>query len=124
MPVPVLKQGHILIVSPQSSPTDGDLITLRDDLAEQIGRLRSRGVILDVSALNVIDSFATQTIRQISETARLRGARVVVAGIQPEVAVAMVRQGLDFRGTTTVLDLEEALETLGVVIASPDDAPP
>lgn len=120
MSIPILKQGDILIVSIQSALTDHDLVDLRDTLAERVGQLRSRGIIIDVTALNIMDSFATQTLQQISETARLRGARVVVAGIQPEVAVAMVQLGLNFRGTTTVLDLEEALETLGVAIARRD----
>jgi rsbT antagonist protein RsbS len=91
MPIPILRQGDILIVSIQAALTDRDLIDLRDTLAERVGRLRSRGIIIDVTALDVMDSFATQTLQQVSETARLGGARVVVAGIQPDVALAMVQ---------------------------------
>ena len=112
MPVPILKQGHVLIASIQAALTDQDLAQLRDDLADRVGRLRSRGLVLDVTALDVLDSFATRTIRGIAHTAKLRGAQTVVVGIQPEVAFAMVQLGLTLEGIATALDLEEALEIL------------
>ncbi|HZZ88681.1 MAG TPA: STAS domain-containing protein [Caulobacteraceae bacterium] len=114
MPVPILKQGHVLIAMVQAALTDHDLIQLRDDLAERVGAQRARGVVIDVTALDVMDSFATRTLRGMAETARLRGARTVIAGIQPEVAMAMVQLGLTLGATPTALDLEEALEMLGV----------
>jgi rsbT antagonist protein RsbS len=112
MAVPILKQGHILIASIQAALSDTDLITLRDDLADRIGKLRSRGVVIDLTALDVLDSFATRTIRGIAYTAKLRGAHTVVVGIQPEVAFAMVQLGLSFEGIETALDLEEGLAIL------------
>jgi rsbT antagonist protein RsbS len=112
MAVPILKQGHILIASIQAALSDTDLITLRDELAERIGKLRSRGVVIDLTALDVLDSFATRTIRGIAYTAKLRGANTVVVGIQPEVAFAMVQLGLSFEGIETALDLEEGLAIL------------
>lgn len=112
MPVPILKQGDILIASIQTALTDQDLIQLRDELADRIGRFRARGVIVDVTALDVLDSFGTRTIRGIAHTARLRGARTVVVGIQPDVAFAMVQLGLTLEGIATRLDLEEGLELL------------
>src|SRR3982750_3489678 len=84
MSVPILKQGDILIASIQAALSDRDLIELRDELADRVGRLRSRGVIIDVTALDVLDSFATRTIRGIAYTAKLRGAETVVVGVQPE----------------------------------------
>lgn len=90
MRVPVLKQGEYLIASIQSALSDQDLMQLRDDLAEQAGRFRSRGVIVDVTALDVMDSFACRTLRSIAYILRLRGARTAIVGIQPEVAFAMV----------------------------------
>ena len=106
MAVPILKQGDVLIASLQEALTDHALVQLRDDLSERIGRLRARAVILDVTALDVLDSFATRTIRGIAYTAKLRGARAVVVGIQPEVAFAMVQLGLTLDGVDTALDLE------------------
>lgn len=112
MPVPILKQGNVLIASIQSALTDSDLLQLRDDIAERIGRLRSRGLIIDVTALDVLDSFATRTLREIAATAKLRGAETIIVGIQPEVAIGMVQLGLDLEGVATMLDLEEGLDWL------------
>ncbi|HEX2736091.1 MAG TPA: STAS domain-containing protein [Polyangiaceae bacterium] len=112
MPVPILKQGEILVASIQAALSDVDLAALRDDLADRVGRLRSRGVVIDVTALDVLDSFATRTIRGIAYTARLRGANTVVVGIQPDVAFAMVQLGLSLDGIATALDLEDGLELL------------
>jgi rsbT antagonist protein RsbS len=113
MEVPILKQGDVLIASIQASLSDQDLVALRDALASRIGSFRSRGVIIDLTALDVLDSFATRMIRDIAYTARLRGAIAVVVGIQPEVAFAMVQLGLSLDGITTALDLEEGLASLG-----------
>lgn len=110
--VPILKQGDVLIASIQAALSDDDLVGLRDALAESIGRLRTRGVVLDVGALDVLDSFATRTIRSIAYTARLRGAIAVVVGIQPDVAIAMVQLGLTLDGIPTALDLEEGMALL------------
>lgn len=117
MPVPILKQGEILIASIQSALSDHDLVQLRDDLAERVGRFRSSGVIIDVTALDVLDSFATRTLRGIAQTTRLRGAQTVIVGIQPEVAMAMVQLGLALDNVPTVLDLEEGLALLAATIA-------
>jgi rsbT antagonist protein RsbS len=112
MAVPIFKQGSVLIASIQAALSDNDLVQLRDELAERIGKLRSRGVVIDLSALDVLDSFATRTIRGIAYTAKLRGADTVVVGIQPEVAFAMVQLGLAFDDIATALDLEEGLAVL------------
>jgi len=109
MRVPVLKQGDYLIASIQSALSDQDLMQLRDDLAEQAGRFRSRGIIVDVTALDVMDSFACRTLRSIAYVLRLRGARTAIVGIQPEVAFAMVQLGLALGEVQTALDLEEGL---------------
>jgi len=109
MAIPILKQGNVLIVSIQAALTDNDLIQLRDDLANQVGRFRSTGVVIDVSSLDVMDSFATRTLRGIADTTKLRGARTVIVGIQPDVAFAMIQLGLNLDGVITGLDLEEGL---------------
>ena len=112
MRVPILKQTDYLIASVQAALSDADLIQLRDDLAGAVGRHRSRGVIVDVTALDVLDSFAARTLRGIAHTARLRGAETVVVGIQPDVAFAMVELGLGLSDVPTALDLEDGLALL------------
>lgn len=112
MPVPILKQSSFLIASIQSALSDADLLQLRDDLVEQVGRFRSRGVIIDVTVLDVLDSFAARMLRGIAHMVRLRGAETVVVGIQPEVAMAMVQLGLRLDDVTTALDLEDGLASL------------
>lgn len=109
MAVPILKQSHYLIASIQSALSDSDLVQLRDDLAELVGRHRARGVIVDVTALDVLDSFATRTLRAIAYMTKLRGAETVIVGIQPEVAFSMVQLGLTLADVATALDLEEGL---------------
>src|SRR6476660_374434 len=112
MHVPVLKQGGYLIASIQSVLSDADLLQLRDDLSDRVGRFRSRGVIIDVTVLDVIDSFATRTLRAIAHMLKLRGAETVIVGIQPDVAFAMVQLALTLEGIGTALDLEEGLAYL------------
>src|SRR5574341_538513 len=112
MLVPILKQGDFLIASIQSALSDADLLRLRDDLVGQVGRYRSRGVIVDVTVLDVMDSFAVRTISSLSQMIKLRGAETVIVGIQPEVAFAMVQLGLTLTGVATALDLEEGLAYL------------
>ena len=113
MPVPILKQGGTLIATIQSALSDAGVLELRDDLVERVGRHRSRGIVIDVAALDVIDSFVARSLRTIALTARLRGAETVIVGIQPDVAVAMVQFQLDLDPLQTALDLEEALHLLG-----------
>ena len=112
MQVPILKQRDYLIASIQAALTDADLLQLRDALVSQVGTYRSRGVIVDVTALDVMDSFATRTLRDIAHMIRLRGAETVIVGIQPEVSFAMVQLGLTLEGVSTALDLEEGLAYL------------
>jgi rsbT antagonist protein RsbS len=112
MSVPILKQGDTLIASVVAALSDEELVEFRDDLAARIGAVRARGVVIDVTALDVLDSFATRTLRGIAQTARLRGAQTVIVGVQPDVAFAMVQLGLTFEGIATALDLEHGLTVL------------
>lgn len=88
------------------------MVQLRDSLAEMVGKHRSRGIIVDVTALDVMDSFAVRTLRALEQILRMRGARTVIVGIQPDVALAMVKLGLTLGDTETALDLEEGLALL------------
>jgi rsbT antagonist protein RsbS len=110
--VSILRQGPYLIASIHTALDDTQMVRFREDLIEQIGRYRSRGVVIDVGALDVLDSFGTRTLRTIGEVARLRGAVTVIVGIQPDVAFAMVSLGMSTGTIATALDLEEGLEYL------------
>ena len=121
MAVPILKQGDYLIASIQTALSDSDMLELRDDLLERAGTLRSKGIIVDVTALDVMDSFASRSLRAIAHMANLRGARTVMVGIQPEVAFAMVQLGLNLEGVHTALDLEEGLSFLDQLTGDPGD---
>jgi len=112
MPVPILKQGAILIASVQAALTDSDAERLRHDLMERVSLYRAHGIIVDVTAIDVMDSFAARSIRTIAHMTRLRGADTVIVGLQPEVAFAMVQLGLVFDDMYTALDLEEGLALL------------
>ena len=119
MSVPILKQSQYLIATIQAALSDAELIELRDALAQQVGQYRSRGVIVDVTALDVLDSFASRTLRDVASILRLRGAETVIVGVQPEVAFAMVQLGITLPDVATALDLEEGLAYLDQKIALP-----
>lgn len=115
--VPILKQGPYLVASIQATLNDADWLDLQDNLLARVGQWRSRGVVIDLTLLDVLDSFATRTLRSVAQSLKLRGAETVVVGIQPDVAVAMVQLGLivRFQEIATGLDLEEGLAVLDEV---------
>ena len=110
--VSILRQGSYLIASIHTALDDSQMLRFQSDLIDEIGQHRSRGVIIDVAALDVIDSFGSNTMRRIAEMARLRGALTVIVGIQPDVAFAMVTLGMGTGPIPTALDLEEGLAYL------------
>jgi rsbT antagonist protein RsbS len=110
--VSILRQGENLIASIHTALDDAEMVRFQRDLIEQIGQHRARGVIIDVAALDVLDSFGARTLRSLAEMARLRGAETVIVGIQPDVAFTMVALGLGTGGGHTALDLEEGLAYL------------
>jgi rsbT antagonist protein RsbS len=111
--VSILRQGAQLIASVHTALDDSQMLRFQQDLIDQIGEHRARGVIIDVAALDVLDSFGSRTLRNIAEMARLRGAVTVIVGIQPDVAFTMVELGMDTGSVPTALDLEEGLAYLG-----------
>jgi rsbT antagonist protein RsbS len=115
----ILRQGPYLIASVHTALDDSQLVRFQRDLVERIGAVRARGVVIDVAALDVLDSFGTRTLRDIAEMARLRGAVTVVVGIQPDVAFTMVELGMDTGSVTTALDLEEGLAELDRRMSAP-----
>lgn len=112
MTVAILRQGEYLVASIQSDLTDAEVLELRDQLSERVGLYRARGIVVDVTALDVIDSFVARSLGSIAVTARLRGADTVIVGIQPDVAIAMVQFDLNLEPLITALDLDEALRLL------------
>lgn len=116
--VSILRQGSYLIASIHTALDDSEMVRFQADLIEQIGRYRSRGVIIDVAALDVLDSFGSRTLRNVAEMARLRGAVTVIVGIQPDVALAMVMLGMGTGSVDTALDLEEGLAHLNKSVPS------
>ncbi|MCW2667981.1 MAG: rsbS, partial [Frankiales bacterium] len=116
--VSILRQGAYLIASIHTALDDTQMLRFQKDLIEKIGQHRSRGVVIDVAALDVLDSFGSRTLSNIAEMARLRGAMTVIVGIQPDVALAMVMLGMSVGQVHTALDLEEGLEYLNSGVPS------
>ncbi len=108
MSVAILREGDLLIASIESDLSDSEVIALRDDLTRMVGDNRVRGIVIDVAALDVIDSFVARALRAIVLTARLRGAETVIIGIQPDVAIAMVQFRLNLEPLRAALDLDAA----------------
>jgi rsbT antagonist protein RsbS len=108
----ILLHSGVLIAALQADATDSDLDQLRDELTQRAGARGVYGAVLDVSALDVVDSFAARTLQTIARAVELRGAQTVIVGIQPEVAVAMVQLGITLEDVHTALDLEAALEQM------------
>jgi rsbT antagonist protein RsbS len=112
MSVVILRQGNYLIASIQSDLSDRKVIKLRNELADLVGKHRVRGIVIDVAALDVIDSFVTRALSTIVSTAKLRGAETVIVGIHPDVAIAMVQFRLNLKPLRVALDLDAATALL------------
>ena len=121
MSVSILRQGSVLIATVQADLSDTEVLALRDALAARVSRHRARGVIVDVTALDVIDSFVARALRSLAVTVRLKGAETLVVGIQPDVAIAMVQFDLNLQPLRTTLDLDEALTIFAARPLGDDD---
>jgi rsbT antagonist protein RsbS len=116
MPVPILKQGDHLIASIQAELSDLELVAFQRELVEKAKKFRTRGVIVDVTIMDVLDSFACRSLRTIADMLSLCGAETVIVGIGPEVAFAMVQMGLTLENIPAALDLEDGLLLLAKLI--------
>jgi rsbT antagonist protein RsbS len=112
MSVAILRQGNYLIASIQSDLSDREVVELRRELTDLVGKHRSRGIVIDVAALDVIDSFVTRALNTIVLTAKLRGAETVIVGIHPDVAIAMVQFRLNLKPLRVELDVDAATALL------------
>ncbi|GGV41393.1 anti-sigma factor antagonist [Streptomyces longisporoflavus] len=110
--VPILRIGEVLVVSIQFDLEDQTVLRLQEDLAEQIVRRAARGVIIDITALEIVDSFVGRMLATIAEISRMLDAETVVVGMRPAVAITLVELGLSLGGVSTALDLEKGLARL------------
>ena len=119
--IPILKMGKFLLVTIQVDMHDQLALTLQDDLTGRIAKERSRGVLLDISALDVVDSFIGRMIANISSMARVLDAETVVVGMQPAVAITLVELGLPLEGVHTALNVEKGMALLQRRLAAGHD---
>ena len=110
--IPVLKMGEFLLVTIQVDMHDKLALALQDDLTSQIVRHRSRGVLIDISTLEMVDSFIGRMLGTIASMSRLLDAHTVVVGMQPSVAITLVELGLSLKGIRTALDVEKGMTVL------------
>ncbi|MFC9291798.1 STAS domain-containing protein [Streptomyces sp. NPDC057052] len=122
-PVPVLRLGDVLLVTLQGDLYDGTAEQLRQDIVESIARSRVTGVVIDISGVEIVDSFLGRVLAEIAANARLLAAQTVVAGMRPAVALTLVELGLTLPGLRTALSTEAALELLGRADATTADGP-
>ena len=108
--IPILKMGQFLLVSIQVDMHDRLAMTLQDDLTNRIVADRAKGVLIDISSLDVVDSFIGRMISDISKMARVLDAHTVVVGMQPAVAITLVELGLSLEGVRTALDTERGMD--------------
>lgn len=114
--LPILKLGDILLVTLQGDLEDATVTALEDDLTARIVKTGARGALVDVSSLDVVDSFVGRALANIAAMARVLDAEVVVVGIRPAVAITLVELGVRFHGVRTALDLETGMDLLRVSI--------
>ncbi len=115
--IPILKMGRFLLVTIQVDMHDRLALTLQDDLTEQIVKWRTRGVLIDISALEMVDSFIGRMLGTIASMARLLDAETVVVGMQPSVAITLVELGLSLQGIRTALDVEKGMAALRSMVS-------
>jgi rsbT antagonist protein RsbS len=110
--IPILKMGRLLLVSIQVDMDDRTAMTLQDDLTAQIVKHRAKGVLIDISSLDVVDSFIGRMLANTAAMARILDAETVVVGMQPSVAITLVELGLSLKGVRSALNVERGMELL------------
>lgn len=125
--IPILQVGRVLIVPIQVDMDDQTVLHLQEHILSELERTRARGVLIDISLLEIVDSFIGRVLSEIAAMARIMDARTVVVGIQPAVAITLVELGLELRGVETVLNVDEGIKLLrdefGVHEEDEDDWP-
>jgi rsbT antagonist protein RsbS len=110
--IPILQMGDVLLVTIQLDMQDQMALALQDDLANKISNTSAKGVLIDISALEIVDSFVGRMLASISGIARILDAATVVVGMQPAVAITLVELGLSLEGVRTALNVERGMEML------------
>jgi rsbT antagonist protein RsbS len=118
--IPILTMGEFLLVSIQVDMHDRLAMTLQDDLTAQIVRRRARGVLIDISSLEIVDSFIGRTLANIAAMSRVLDAETVVVGMRPAVAITLVELGMSLAGVRTALNVERGMDVLRASIAGND----
>ncbi|MFI9027984.1 STAS domain-containing protein [Streptomyces sp. NPDC053560] len=111
--VPILRLGDVLVTGLLNELDDKTAVAFADELTERISSDRARGVLIDISRLEIIDSYVARMLMELTTMSRLLGARVIVAGMQPPVAITLVELGLQLTGVETALNAEQGLTALG-----------
>jgi rsbT antagonist protein RsbS len=115
--IPILKLGDFLLVTIQIDMHDRLVLMLQDDLTSQIVKHRARGVLIDISALEMVDSFIGRMLGTIGSMSKLLDAETVVVGMQPSVAITLVELGMTMSGIRTALDVEKGMDALKYALA-------
>ncbi|MAL90487.1 MAG: anti-anti-sigma factor [Pseudomonas sp.] len=116
--IPILRMGEFLLVTIQVDMHDQLALTLQDDLAERISATSAKAVLIDISALDMVDSFIGRMIANISGLSRIMDAETVVVGMQPAVAIPLVELGLELPGVSTALNVERGMQLLRARVAA------
>jgi len=119
--IPILKMGEFLLVSIQVDMHDRLAMTLQDDLTERIVKTRARGVLIDISALDMVDSFIGRMLGNIASMSRILDAHTVVVGMRPAVAITLVELGLSLPGIRTAMNVDAGLVLMRKVLGRPDE---
>jgi rsbT antagonist protein RsbS len=117
--IPILKMGECLVVSIQVDMHDRIAMALQDDLTTRIADTGARGVLIDISALEIVDSFIGRMLANIAAMARVLDASTVVVGMRPAVAITLVELGLELPGVSTALNVEKGMELIARALAVP-----
>ncbi|MGJ7522685.1 STAS domain-containing protein [Variovorax sp. LT1P1] len=110
--IPILRMGSVLLVTIQVDMQDQTAMALQEDLADKIAKTGANGVLIDISALEIVDSFVGRMLASISGIARILSATTVVVGMQPAVAITLVELGLSLEGVRTALNVERGVQLL------------
>jgi len=121
MKVPILRLGDILLTSIQVDLTDQDALDFQADVLETVVQTEARGLVIDITALDVVDSFIARVLNDTANMVRLLGAEVVISGMQPLVALALMEMGRALIGVETALNLEQGVEKLQRLIEGGED---
>lgn len=122
MKIPILRLGRILLSSVQSDLTDVDALQFQDDLVRKVAAVEAQGVAIDITALDVVDSFMARVLNDTASMARLLGAEVVICGVQPYVAMTLIEMGRSLIASDCAFNLEQGLKMLEAKIAGRGDA--